>query len=342
MNVEKFHHLDSVMVKWAEESQFTDLVSTNAFQRLKDISFLGAIDPWLAKHKPQKVLKSNRFNHSIGVFSIATKIIELDKAFPENEKRLFQATALLHDLGHGPLSHSLEAIFDREFGINHHKQTNELILDSRGEVYSSLRDLHIVPSDITLLLDRKVDAHFSQYLNGPFNIDTLDGIFRCYSLNGNRPDYSLSTTIKATFLLYDQNKNEDILDSFWRMKREMYNRLIYQGYGRIADEVAQNYFEDRIAELKPEMFKMTDQEFYARFDNFKSALSSDVNSAMEGYYPSHVQKTRTRDFKVRQKCRIDSFKSLQYRYHEEKNNWAEVRSNITKEKRVEKNIKALI
>ena len=103
-----------------EELMIMELIDTIAFQRLRRIKQLGAA--LLLFHGAE----SSRFTHSIGVFCIARKIyqrlIEIKSSFYENRFVLYGA-ALLHDLGHGPLSHTSEVIFDH----NHEKWSQNLV-----------------------------------------------------------------------------------------------------------------------------------------------------------------------------------------------------------------------
>ncbi len=103
-----------------EELMIIELIDTIAFQRLRRIKQLGAAS--LLFHGAE----SSRFTHSIGVFCIARKIykrlIESKSSFCENKFVLYGA-ALLHDLGHGPLSHTSEEIFDH----NHEKWSKNLV-----------------------------------------------------------------------------------------------------------------------------------------------------------------------------------------------------------------------
>ena len=87
----------------SEELMVLELIDTIAFQRLRRIKQLGAAS--LLFHGAE----SSRFTHSIGVFCIARKIykklIESKSSFCENKFVLYGA-ALLHDLGHGPVSYT--------------------------------------------------------------------------------------------------------------------------------------------------------------------------------------------------------------------------------------------
>ena len=103
-----------------EELMIMELIDTNAFQRLRRIKQLGAAS--LLFHGAE----SSRFTHSIGVFCIVRKIyrrlIQSKSSFSENKFTLYGA-ALLHDLGHGPLSHTSETIFNH----NHEEWSQNLV-----------------------------------------------------------------------------------------------------------------------------------------------------------------------------------------------------------------------
>ncbi|MEH7272081.1 HD domain-containing protein [Neobacillus vireti] len=99
-----------------------DLVGTKEFQRLRRIKQLGTT--FLTFHGAEH----SRFNHSLGVYEIVRRII--DDVFagrPEwnNDDRLLTlCAALLHDLGHGPFSHSFEKVFD----FDHEEFTQAIVL----------------------------------------------------------------------------------------------------------------------------------------------------------------------------------------------------------------------
>ena len=114
-----------------EELMIMELIDTIAFQRLRRIKQLGAAS--LLFHGAE----SSRFTHSIGVFCIARKIyqrlIEIKSSFHEDIFVLYGA-ALLHDLGHGPLSHTSEVIFD-----HNHEQWSQNLVKNYSPINSILR-----------------------------------------------------------------------------------------------------------------------------------------------------------------------------------------------------------
>jgi len=99
-----------------------DLISTKEFQRLRRIKQLGTT--YLTFHGAEH----SRFNHSLGVYEIIRRIIDdvfvgRDHWNPD-ERLLCLCAALLHDLGHGPFSHSFEKVFH----LNHEDFTQAIIL----------------------------------------------------------------------------------------------------------------------------------------------------------------------------------------------------------------------
>jgi len=98
-----------------------DLIATPEFQRLRRIKQLGTT--YLTFHGAEH----SRFNHSLGVYEIVRNIIDTLEDYPEwnkDERLLCLCAALLHDLGHGPFSHSFEKIFD----LDHEALTMMIIL----------------------------------------------------------------------------------------------------------------------------------------------------------------------------------------------------------------------
>jgi len=107
-----------------EERMVMELIDSSPFQRLRRIKQLGPA--YLTFHGAE----SSRFTHSLGVFHLARRAInhlsEFDSRLKDHKFILYGA-ALLHDLGHGPLSHTSEEIFK----INHEKWTGKLINSSQ-------------------------------------------------------------------------------------------------------------------------------------------------------------------------------------------------------------------
>lgn len=89
------------------------IIDTQEFQRLRNIRQLGLLDYVFpgALH--------NRFNHSLGVLFIADKMVKSlqikEKLQEPNIRQLIRLAALLHDIGHYPLSHITEDVIINDY-----------------------------------------------------------------------------------------------------------------------------------------------------------------------------------------------------------------------------------
>lgn len=126
-----------------------DLINTREFQRLRRIRQLGT--SFLTFHGAEH----SRFNHSLGVYEVARKIIsqfernQYEK-WDEEERLVILCAALLHDLGHAPFSHSME----RVFATNHEEWSVRLILGDT-EVNRVLRAVNpAFPEQVARVIDK--------------------------------------------------------------------------------------------------------------------------------------------------------------------------------------------
>jgi uncharacterized protein len=102
------------------EALAMDLIETVPFQRLRRIRQLGPA--FLTFHGAE----SSRFTHSLGVLHLARRALAgLRRQQPELDRHqgVLYAAALLHDIGHAPLSHSGEEMF----GLRHELWSARLV-----------------------------------------------------------------------------------------------------------------------------------------------------------------------------------------------------------------------
>ena len=99
-----------------------DLIATPEFQRLRRVKQLGTT--YLTFHGAEH----SRFNHSLGVYEIVRRMInkmENHESWNKEERLVCLCAALLHDLGHGPFSHSFEKVLT----LDHEEFTQRIILE---------------------------------------------------------------------------------------------------------------------------------------------------------------------------------------------------------------------
>ncbi len=102
------------------ERMALDLLASPELQRLAGIRQLGL------GHMIFPGANHSRLEHSMGVYYIASKLATA-LGLPEEERKLVAAAGLLHDVGHGPYSHSLEEVLHNKMGIDHMALTKRII-----------------------------------------------------------------------------------------------------------------------------------------------------------------------------------------------------------------------
>ena len=162
-----------------------DLLNTGEFQRLRRIRQLGFFDLVFpgATH--------SRFAHSVGVYHLARRLARTIARWegaahdPERE-RVALLAALLHDVGHGPFSHTFEAATG---GLRHHRRHEEWSAEiARGDtaVNRVLRGVdEALPERIgRLLTDEDPKDIYGAIVSSQFDADRLDYIQRDRLMTG--------------------------------------------------------------------------------------------------------------------------------------------------------------
>jgi len=243
------------------------VVNTPAFKRLKDISFLGALDYTL----PDRCASSNRAQHSLEVAALASYVATERSYSAENRKHLILA-ALLHDIGHAPLSHSVEPFIKQQLGYGHH-QAGENILRGKhllGHELNNLLNRHTDKDFVIQLIDQKSRASDGGDLfSSPINIDTIDGIVRSFASMTGKPMDQVANrlAIARDAFAASHVSPRSSLDSFWYMKQEVYSRLINSRIGLLADNVSEQFFREY-----PDGFAESD--LYAEERSWKKSFSA--------------------------------------------------------------------
>lgn len=241
------------------------LLSTAAMRRLAGIGFLGAID-YVKKgsgRDPHR-RRHNRREHSIGVAKLAeTYAIGVD--MDARDRKTIICAALLHDVGHGPLSHTLEPIFEERFGINHHRTTSDIIAGNTrfgSDILDILRMFDVDPEEVLALIDGEHDSAHGFLFSSQINLDTLEGITRCRAFVGPRSAFgSASAAVRRWAKSGTYPKND--FDDFWSLKNSVYNLVINAPIGRLLDTVAQSYMATNIDKFSPDDFLKTEKSFRA-------------------------------------------------------------------------------
>ena len=112
---------DAIHGQFRIEGVRADLLNTPEMNKLSHIKQLGLA------HLVFPGAHHTRFEHSLGVSHIAGMMAE-SLGFDEHETNTVQAAAMLHDVGHGPYSHTLEHILHERGGMDHMSITEGIIV----------------------------------------------------------------------------------------------------------------------------------------------------------------------------------------------------------------------
>lgn len=183
---------------YVQDETIWDLINAKEFQRLRRIRQLGT--SFMTFHGAEH----SRFSHSLGVYEVARRIISQFERngyrdWPREEKLLCLCAALLHDVGHGPFSHSIEKVF----GTHHEDWTCRIVLGDTevnralseadpslpqhvSEVICKTYGQKIVVSLISSQLDADRmdyllrDAYFTGVHYGTFDLERILRVVRPY------------------------------------------------------------------------------------------------------------------------------------------------------------------
>jgi len=141
------------------------VVDTPQMQRLRWIKQLGLaclVYPG-ANH--------TRFEHSLGAYHLAG-LLASHLGLGEDDRRLVCTAALLHDVGHGPLSHATEAALSPYI-----REEHESIMDilRKSEVAQALESSGLAAGDIQAAIN---GSGLGQIVSGEIDVDRMDYLIR--------------------------------------------------------------------------------------------------------------------------------------------------------------------
>ncbi len=146
----------------------TKIVDSLEFQRLRRIKQLGMA------YLVYPSANHTRFEHSLGAMHVASRVANTLQLSKDDSIKI-RIAALLHDIGHGPLSHTSEELLERYMGQSHEEITQELINNSN--VSSILRDEGLNPEEVSSLILGK-GGRLGSLISSELDVDRMDFLVR--------------------------------------------------------------------------------------------------------------------------------------------------------------------
>lgn len=237
-----------------DQSWLYRLIDTLEFQRLhklKQMSLIFYNFP-CALH--------TRFTHSLGVYELCNRFIhhfldegELDKVVNFKEINIALGAALLHDIGHGPLSHAFEhAIRDFE----HEEMGIKIITSKETKINQILREKALADGlsedfyvqEIVKVLNKSSEYKWIvELISSDVDVDRMDYLVRDSYFSGvrygNNIDIDLFikwSTIKNGRLGFSKkimNSLEHFALSRKHMYEDLYNNAVFRSYENLITRI---------------------------------------------------------------------------------------------------------
>lgn len=228
----------------SEDRWVVDLINTREMQRLRRVRQLGL------SNVAYPGAEHSRFTHSLGVAHLMRRFLDSASASSgvagdlADLRPVALAAALLHDVGHGPFSHAIEAVT----GERHERWTVAMIRSPESEVHEVLeghetgladRVARVVERDfpesraIVKLLSSQLDVDRMDYLlrdammtgagYGSFDVEWLLHVMRIGSVGGE-PEVGL-----------DLAKGQSIAEDYIMCRYYMYRHVYFHPTTRAAE-----------------------------------------------------------------------------------------------------------
>jgi HD superfamily phosphohydrolase len=154
-----------------------DLVKTPEFQRLRNIKQLGLA------YLVYPGANHTRFEHSLGAWNVARRLSG-ELGLEEDDAMVLEIAALLHDIGHGPFSHTFESIYKHYTKEHDHMRLGQDIILGRiditdgnggGRIPNILNEYGVSPEEVAeLVFGRHEKRYIGQALHGDVDVDQID------------------------------------------------------------------------------------------------------------------------------------------------------------------------
>ncbi len=211
------------------------IIDTPEYQRLRNIKQGGAVySVWIGS-------SHHRFEHSIGVYHLACKLMTLlnnkNNYFDENKYKLIAVAALIHDLGHSISSHLFDDWLSEKGIHSEHEERSIKIFKYMNEKYNlgySEEDIIFISNIINPnyeLIDFCEHKYLYQIVSSDTgtDVDRMDYILRDCRYSGMKYSFELDTILNNTFIenneiIYSE-KARCSIDSFFHSRYSLYKQL---------------------------------------------------------------------------------------------------------------------
>lgn len=231
--IHDYIHIDHVVI-W-------QLMNSKEMQRLRRIKQLGGT------HQVFQSAEHSRFVHSLGVYQVIRKMLEVECAneyLNDYDKLCVMCAGLLHDLGHGPFSHSFEGVFHE----NHEVMTVRIILED-SEVHAILTSVYEqLPYDVASIIQHTHPNHILiQMVSSQLDADRMDYLLRDSYMSGTTYGQFDMSRILRTMRICDgkivfKESGVQAIENYILARYHMYWQVYYHPTARSYEHLLQSIF----------------------------------------------------------------------------------------------------
>ncbi|GMA46754.1 HD domain-containing protein [Tetragenococcus muriaticus] len=257
-----------------------DLINSKEVQRLRRIKQLGTSS--FTFHGAEH----SRFSHSLGVYEITRRICNIfqqnysneklgEEGWDDSERLVTLCAALLHDVGHGPYSHT----FERIFHTDHEEITVAIITSPETEVYQILNSVEAgFPEKVASVITKTYpNSQVVQMISSQIDADRMDYLLRDAYFTGTKyGTFDLTRILRMirpcksgiVFAINGMHAVEDYIVSRYQMYVQVYFHRSSRGM-----EVVLEHLLNRAHELFPQEMTMLQNTAQLLIPFFKESFS---------------------------------------------------------------------
>jgi HD superfamily phosphohydrolase len=275
------------------------LLDAPAMQRLRRLRQLGLA--YLAFPSAEH----SRFTHALGALALGTRAFDElarrsgasfgDATETAYQRRLVRAALLLHDVGHGPFSHSCEAVLD----VKHEARTAELL--ATPELAGAVAALDVDAGDVLGLIVGNPKSRYPalrELVSGPnLDADRMDYLLRDAYFTGVATGRYDADQLIASLRLIERDGRLAVgidrrgvvaLESFVMARYMMFASVYFHHTTRMFERT----LHEALAELWPDPRALDPVGEFLRWDDFKvlDSLTGPPGSA------AHALRNRIRTY----------------------------------------------
>lgn len=300
---------------------YLELLGTPELQRLYNIKQLGLA------HLVFPGAHHTRLEHSLGTYNLARRAAEILHLNKVDEMSL-NIAAFLHDIGHGPFSHTLEKLIKETLNVDHIDLTEKLI-SGEYKIFDESEKQFIYNDSVADVLDKndvdkkqviaairgikKDKAFLSQLLDSAIDVDQLDYLIRdAYYTGVAYGVIDIQRFLQTLDIFNDalviKRKGVSVVENILMARALMYSSIYFHKTVRIAELMLSKAI-DLMENANPyDFFRMTDGELLNYLKNEGGFFQREIATKLK--YRNLFKQAYAKSFSDLNSDQIESVKRL--------------------------------